>query len=93
MTSPQPLQRIAARDAQVSSHWPAVASQQSGSLAQTFAQQAASEQPGSLCGTKQLPLAALHTSLIAGFGLRAQVARAASTQVKSQLTEQQKLSM
>ncbi len=90
---PQPLQAMEARWAQATSHEPARMSQQVGSAVQTIEQHAASEQPAEWCGMKQLPLAVEQSALISGLLLSAQVARAASTQVKSQLTEQQKLSM
>ena len=76
--SPQPVQTLFARSAQVASH---VTSQQDGSKVQTFAQQAASEQPGPSCLTKQLPVASEQRRLTAGLGDSAQFETATCVQV------------
>jgi hypothetical protein len=76
--SPQPVHTMFARVAQVESH---VTSQQLGSKVQTSAQQAASEQPGPSCLTKQLPVASEQIALIAGLGASAQFETATCVQV------------
>jgi hypothetical protein len=77
-TLPQPLQRVRARTAQVASH---DTLQQVGSATQTLPQQAASEQPGPVCSTKQLPVAEEQIVLIEVLGVSAQFDWARRVQV------------